>query len=180
MIRHAAQGAARDKLARLRAANPGRDIFLMNFQLPGRPGHVSWMLWFAVSDRGALDEQFMPLWEEFRDADDAWRNARLKMMVVMPEGPFLLRKAMPGNKPVIIGKGIALKYFRGEGYLEANVDIASSGSATKMWGMVQSMVTTLVLDIAFIIEAKEAHQLPERLLGAVRCQKCDLGTCPTI
>ena len=37
-----------------------------------------------------------------------------------------------------------------------------------MWGLVQAVVQSVVVDLALIIEAKEAQQLPERLLGAAR------------
>ena len=41
--------------------------------------------------------------------DDSYRNVRFKMTCCMPDGPFLLRKMVPGNKPVILGKGILYK-----------------------------------------------------------------------
>ncbi len=72
--------------------------------------------------------------------------------VIIPDGPFLLRKSVPGNKPVILGKGIRIDWFRGGGadgggdggggrgsgrYLEANINISSSPAAERMWGLVQ-------------------------------------------
>ena len=62
------------------------------------------------------------------------------------------------------------------GYLEADINIASSSSAEKMWGLVQAATKAIVVDLALIIEAKETHQLPERLLGAVRMQKINLAS----
>ena len=107
--------------------------------------------------------------------DDAYRNIRLKLMVIIPDGPFLLRRTVPGNKPVILGKGIAIDWYKPSGGgLEANINISSSSSAERMWGIVQAVVQSVVVDLALIIEAKEGHQLPERLLGAVRLAKIDL------
>ena len=39
----------------------------------------------------------------------------------------------------------------------------------------QSVVQSIVVDLALVIEAKEVQQLPERLLGVVRIQRCDIG-----
>ena len=88
--------------------------------------------------------------------------------------PWALRRTVPGNKPVILGKGIRIDWFRQPGCLEADINISSSASAEKMWGIVGAVARTIVVDLAFIIEAKEAHQLPERLLGAVRILKIDV------
>lgn len=174
-IVHAGQTIAKAKLAHLKESH-GEDIFLVNFQLPGKPGHLSLLLWFGLNPRAKSDECFYPLWQEFRDTEsDAFRNMRLKLMVMIPDGPFLLRRSVPSNKPVILGKGIQIGWARADGYLEAEVDIASSTSAEKMWGLVQSVVQSIVVDLALVIEAKEVQQLPERLLGVVRIQRCDIG-----
>ena len=41
-------------------------------------------------------------------------------------------------------------------------------------GLVQAVAKSIVVDLAIIIEAKEAHQLPERLFGAVRLMRVSL------
>ena len=168
-------GTAKAKYAHMRAAGGG-DVVCINFQLPGRPGHLSLLLWYRLSQRAREDDVFFPLWREFSTTDDDhYRNMRLKLMVMIPEGPFLLRNVVPGNKPIILGKGINIAWHRGDGYLEADINIASSSSAEKMWGLVQAATKAIVVDLALIVEAKEAHQLPERLLGAVRMQKIQLA-----
>ena len=133
-------------------------------------------MWLGLTPEGKADAQFAPLWAEFKSTEsDAYRNARLKMMVIIPDGPFLLRKSVPGNKPFIIGKGIKIDWFRGDGYLEANINISSNASAEKMWGLVQAVARSIVVDLALIIEAKEAQQLPEALLTAARIMKVNLA-----
>ena len=174
LMANVCEGRGKAKLEALKKRH-GEDIFLVNFQLPGKPGHLSLLLWYGLAHEAKTDEKFYPLWREFCTSDeDAFRNVRLKLMVIIPDGPFLLRKTVPGNKPVILGKGIRIDWFRGEGHLEANINISSSASAEKMWGLVQAVVQSLVVDLALIIEAKETHQLPERLLGAVRFMKVNL------
>ena len=105
-----------------------------------QPGHVSLLLWYGLNPQAREDPVFYPLWREFCDSpDDAYRSSRLKLMVIIPDGPFLLRRAVPGNKPVILGKGIHIDWYRGEGYLEGNINISSSSAATKMWGLVHTV-----------------------------------------
>jgi len=175
VVANASEGLAKAKMAALRAKH-GDDVFLVNFQLPGKPGHVSLLLWYGLSPTARVDAVFYPLWREFCDSpDDAFRASRLKLMVIIPDGPFLLRKAVPGNKPVILGKAIHIDWCRGEGYLEADINISSSSAATKMWGMVQSVAKSIVVDLALVIESREQQQLPERLLGAVRTQRINLA-----
>ena len=64
---------------------------------------------------------------------------------------------------------------RGEGYLESNINIGSSAAATSMWGLVQAVTKSIVIDLALIIEAKDAHHLPEALFGAVRAMQINLA-----
>ena len=175
MLSRVGEGRGRAKRERLRAAH-GDDIFLVNFQLPGKPGHLSLLMWLGLTPQGRSDAKFYPLWRSFWEAEeDSFRDQRLKMMVIIPDGPFLLRKAVPGNKPFILGKGIHIDWSRGDGYLEADIDIASSPSAEKMWGLVQAVAKSIVVDLALIVEAKEVSQLPERLLSAVRIMKVNLA-----
>ena len=68
-----------------------------------------------------------------------------------------------------------VRYHRGEGYTEIDVDIASSIMAASLWRAVESVCRTLVIDLAFVIEAQDEHELPERLMASVRFHKLDLS-----
>lgn len=68
-----------------------------------------------------------------------------------------------------------VRYHRGEGYLEVDVDIASSMMAAGLWRAVENVCRTLIIDLAFVIEAQEEHELPERLMASVRFHKLDLN-----
>lgn len=52
-------------------------------------------------------------------------------------------------------------------------DIGSSSVARNIIGLVISYVTTLVVDLTFLIEAQEPEELPEYLLGAFTCIHMD-------
>ena len=86
----------------------------------------------------------------------------------------MLKKAV-GNRPVILGKAMKMRYYRGDSYLEIDIDIASSSAAVNLWGLVQSVAKGLVMDLGFVLEAQEKEHLPELLLAAARVHKVDLG-----
>ena len=174
-IEHACAGNAAVRLAQIRKDHPGRDILLINFQLPGRPGGISLMLWFGLTEAAKSDPSFYPLWQKWFSGDsDEFRNQRLKFIPHAHQASWMLKKAV-GNRPVILGKAMKMRYHRGDCYLEIDIDIASSSAAVNLWGLVQSVAKGLVMDLGFVIEAQEKENLPELLLAAARVHKVDLG-----
>ena len=174
-IEHACAGNAAARMAQIRQDHPGRDILLINFQLPGRPGGISLMLWFGLTEAAKSNASFYPLWQQWFSGDsDEFRNQRLKFIPHAHEASWMLKKAV-GNRPVILGKAMKMRYHRGDSYLEIDIDIASSSAAVNLWGLVQSVAKGLVMDLGFVIEAQEKESLPELLLAAARVHKVDLG-----
>ncbi|PKA66386.1 hypothetical protein AXF42_Ash007083 [Apostasia shenzhenica] len=57
-----------------------------------------------------------------------------------------------------------------------DVDIGSSTVANGVLGLVLGVVTTLVVDMAFLIQANTVEELPEQLLGAVRISHIELSS----
>ncbi|KAH9686951.1 protein ENHANCED DISEASE RESISTANCE 2-like [Citrus sinensis] len=55
-----------------------------------------------------------------------------------------------------------------------NVDIGSSTVADGVLGLVIGVITTLVVDMAFLVQANTTDELPERLIGAVRVSHIEL------
>lgn len=174
-IEHACAGNAAVRMAQIRKDHPGRDILLINFQLPGRPGGISLMLWFGLTEAAKSDPSFYPLWQKWFGGDsDEFRNQRLKFIPHAHQASWMLKKAV-GNRPVILGKAMKMRYHRGDSYLEIDIDIASSSAAVNLWGLVQSVAKGLVMDLGFVLEAQEKENLPELLLAAARVHKVDLG-----
>ena len=124
-IEHACAGNAAVRMAQIRKDHPGRDILLINFQLPGRPGGISLMLWFGLTEVAKSDPSFYPLWQKWFSGDsDEFRNQRLKFIPHAHQASWMLKKAV-GNRPVILGKAMKMRYHRGDSYLEIDIDIAS-------------------------------------------------------
>ncbi|KAH9687071.1 protein ENHANCED DISEASE RESISTANCE 2-like [Citrus sinensis] len=57
---------------------------------------------------------------------------------------------------------------------EIDVDIGSSTVANGVLGLVVGVITTLVVDMAFLVQANTTDELPERLIGAVRVSHMEL------
>ncbi|KAH9752909.1 hypothetical protein KPL71_014891 [Citrus sinensis] len=55
-----------------------------------------------------------------------------------------------------------------------DVDIGSSTVANGVLGLVIGVITTLVVDMAFLVPANTTDELPERLIGAVRVSHIEL------
>ncbi|KAG1362758.1 Protein ENHANCED DISEASE RESISTANCE 2 [Cocos nucifera] len=57
-----------------------------------------------------------------------------------------------------------------------DVDIGSSTVANGVLGLVCGVITTLVVDMAFLVQANTFDELPERLIGAVRVSHVELSS----
>ncbi|KAL2348825.1 hypothetical protein Fmac_002825 [Flemingia macrophylla] len=64
---------------------------------------------------------------------------------------------------------VVSRNFTGKMLLRIDVDIGSSTVANGVvLGLVIGVITTLVVDMAFLVQANTPDELPERLIGAVR------------
>ena len=63
---------------------------------------------------------------------------------------------------------------RGPGHFEVDVDVGSSRAAASVVGLVSPVTTSLIIDMAIVLEGREDQELPEQLLGTVRFTKVDM------
>ncbi|XP_024040172.1 protein ENHANCED DISEASE RESISTANCE 2-like [Citrus clementina] len=113
------------------------------------------------------------LLQRFVDGDDEFRNSRLKLIPSVPKGSWIVRQSV-GSTPCSLGKAVNCNYIRGSKYLEIDVDIGSSTVANGVLGLVIGVITTLVVDMAFLVQANTTDELPERLIGAVHVSHIEL------
>ncbi|KAL0407993.1 UNVERIFIED_CONTAM: protein ENHANCED DISEASE RESISTANCE 2-like [Sesamum radiatum] len=57
-----------------------------------------------------------------------------------------------------------------------DVDIGSSTVANGVLGLVIGVITTLVVEMAFLVQATATEELPERLIGAVQISHIELSS----
>ncbi|CAI9762878.1 unnamed protein product [Fraxinus pennsylvanica] len=100
--------------------------------------------------------------------DDGFRNSRLKLIANIVKGPWIVRKAVGEQAICIIGRSVTCKYYLGENFIEVDIDIGSSVVANAIVHLAFGYITTLTVDLAFLMEGQTESELPERILGAVR------------
>ncbi|KAE8913874.1 hypothetical protein PF005_g6289 [Phytophthora fragariae] len=150
-------------------------IFIINFMLPGPPHH-SLVLYFTPEDPSELKKNsvFADLCHEvLRGPNDEFRTQRIKLIPRVVQGTWPIREGV-GTTPAILGTKIYQKYYQGKNYLEADYDIGSSTVATGILNLLLGYARDLIIDLAFVIEAQSAMELPERVLGTVRLDCMDL------
>ncbi|RZC69505.1 hypothetical protein C5167_032641 [Papaver somniferum] len=136
-------------------------------QVPGST-HYSMVFYFVTKELvpGSLLQRFV-------DGDDEFRNSRMKLIPSVPKGSWIVRQSV-GSTPCLLGKAVDCNYIRGPKYLEIDVDIGSSTVANGVLGLVCGVITTLVVDMAFLVQGNTTDELPERLIGAVRVSHIEL------
>ncbi|CAA3017542.1 ENHANCED DISEASE RESISTANCE 2 [Olea europaea subsp. europaea] len=151
------------------ASDKGLFSIVFNLQVPGST-HYSMVFYFVT-------KKLVPgsLLQRFVDGDDEFRNSRLKLIPSVPKGSWIVRQSV-GSTPCLLGKAVDCNYIRGPKYLEIDVDIGSSTVANGVLGLVIGVITTLVVDMAFLVQANTPDELPERLIGAVRVSHIELSS----
>ncbi|KAH9608079.1 hypothetical protein KSS87_016520 [Heliosperma pusillum] len=144
-------------------------ILVFNLQIPAKPNYN--LVFYYAADRPVNKGSLLG---KFVDGTDAFRDSKLKLIPSIVKGYWMVKRAV-GTKACLLGKAVTCKYFRQDNFLEIDVDIGSSAVARSVVGLVLGYVTSLVVDLAVLIEANEEAELPEFLLGTVRlsCVKLD-------
>jgi hypothetical protein len=128
------------------AAERGFFTLAFNVQVPAT-SHYSMVFYFVAPNAPQLGS----LLQRFVDGDDNFRNSRFKLIPSVPKGSWIVRQSV-GSTPCILGKAVDCTYHRGPKYLEVDIDIGSSTVANGVLGLVFGVVTSLVVDMAFLVQ----------------------------
>ncbi|PRQ37779.1 putative protein ENHANCED DISEASE RESISTANCE 2 [Rosa chinensis] len=143
-------------------------VWAFNLQVPSKDNYSA-VAYFTTTEpipEGSLMDQFLK-------CDDGFRNSRLKLIANIVKGPWIVRKAVGEQAICIIGRALSCSYSVSDTFLEVDVDIGSSMVASAIVHLAFGYITTLTVDLAFLIEAQTESELPEQLLGAVRFSDLD-------
>ena len=150
-------------------------VWTFNLQLPTKDNYSA-VAYFTNKEpiaEGSLMDRFLK-------GDDVFRNSRLKMIANIVNGPWIVRKAVGEQAICIIGRSLSCKYCVTENFMEVDIDIGSSMVASAIVHLAFGYVTTLTVDLAFLIEGQVESELPEKLLGAFRFANLDPTSARTI
>jgi hypothetical protein len=140
-------------------------------QVPGRPDAYSAVFYFAAEAPIPPDS----LLGRFIHGDDAYRNARFKIANRIVKGPWLVRATVGNYAACLLGRALTCRYHKGDDYLEIDVDIGSSAIASAILHLALGAVTSVTIDMGFLVESQSEEELPERLFGAVRIAQMEMG-----
>ncbi|XP_052621676.1 protein ENHANCED DISEASE RESISTANCE 2 [Lactuca sativa] len=143
-------------------------VLVMNLQVPAKPNY-SLVLYFAADRPIAKDS----LLERFINGTNTFRDSRFKLIPSIVDGYWMVKRAV-GSKACLLGKAVTCNYLRQDNFLEIDVDVGSSSVARSVVGIVLGYVTSIVVDLAILIEGKEQAELPEYILGTVRLNRVRL------
>nr|XP_016456460.1 PREDICTED: protein ENHANCED DISEASE RESISTANCE 2-like [Nicotiana tabacum]XP_016456466.1 PREDICTED: protein ENHANCED DISEASE RESISTANCE 2-like [Nicotiana tabacum]XP_016456476.1 PREDICTED: protein ENHANCED DISEASE RESISTANCE 2-like [Nicotiana tabacum] len=150
----------------LQEENPtGRKPFVwaFNLQVPSKENYsaIAYFVGLQPVPEGSLMEQFLK-------GDDAIRTRRLKLIANVVKGPWIVRKAVGEQAICVIGRALTCNYCIADDFIEVDIDIGSSVIANAIVHLAFNYLSTLTVDLAFLIESQAQSELPERILGAVR------------
>ncbi|KAG7348472.1 DUF1336 domain containing protein [Nitzschia inconspicua] len=158
--------------------------FLVNFLLP----FANFVSYFTVPPiEDFPNKQVADVWTKFINGDQQYRDARLKLLPVVVEGPWIVKAAVGnGSAPALLGKAIPLQYFfqqpdgKRKGVYEVDVIITASTIAKSILTVVKGHTNSLSIAFALIIEASKKEELPETVLCSFQVHFLDLEDCPML
>lgn len=103
-----------------------------------------------------------------------FRDARLKMVPRIIEGPWLFKNAVPSGA-VIVQKNIPTTYFEGPNYLEASLQPEVNRFAAYLIDQAKGIAKKLVVGLNFLLESQLQEELPERILAGCQLRYVDFS-----
>jgi hypothetical protein len=159
------------------------DTFVVNFLLP----FGNFVAYFTVPPLEEMPANIATVWENFIKGDQQYRDGKLKLLPVVVDGPWIVKKAVgPGTSPAMIGRDLPLQYYFTEptgnkrGVYEVDILVTASRIARGILNVVKGHAKSLTIALAFIIEASEEAELPETVLCAFQVHSLHLEDCPNL
>ena len=132
-----------------------------------------------------MPKNIATVWTKFINGNQQYRDARLKLLPVVIDGPWIVKKAV-GHGPALLGQAIPLQYYfthptdKKKGVYEVDVIITASRIAKGILSVVKSHTKRLSLAFGFIIEAAKESELPETVLCSCQIHSLHLEVCPSL
>jgi len=148
-----------------RTTGDTRFLFVQNWVFPPYQSVMTAALNLDAAWLQDLDSPQAKVWKAFLDADNEMRRRTFKVFIVVEQGPWLVRRALPAI-PVLIGTKVKMESFHKPGdYLELVFDTSSGGNMERL-GVSTCCKALPRLQLVFncLIEGQTEDQLPENVL----------------
>lgn len=157
------------------------DTFVVNFLLP----FGNFVTYFSIPPINKMPKNVAKVWTQFINGNQQDRDARLKLLPQVINGPWIVKKAI-GHGPALLGQTIPLQYYfthptdKKKGVYEVDVIITASRLAKGILNVVKSHTKRLTIAFAFIIEGAQESELPETVLCSCQIHSLHLELCPSL
>eukprot|EP00928_Gymnodinium_smaydae_P053889 TRINITY_DN37782_c0_g1_i1.p1 TRINITY_DN37782_c0_g1~~TRINITY_DN37782_c0_g1_i1.p1 ORF type:complete len:473 (+),score=74.70 TRINITY_DN37782_c0_g1_i1:68-1486(+) len=161
----------RGRILQLRREGDMRFFFTLNFRLLPIQFAVTWAIpknadWFNKPEGR--------LFQKFREMSDEDRKSRLKILLKVVEGPWIVKSGVP-DRPGVVGRKIDIKYFQAHDHLEASINCISSSAGRRLVSLLTGAAKHFAMEIFVIVEGQSEEELPERILGTLSIHHGDLS-----
>jgi len=141
---------------------------------------INWIFYFAIP-KGARknpdNAKFFHCFDHFLNGDEKERNHRMKVILCVAEGPWIVKAAIGGGKdgshkgviPTLVGEKVTTTYYQAEDYIEVTYNTAIDAVAVTSAKLAFQHSQKLVVDLGVVMQGENEEELPEKLLGVVRC-----------
>jgi len=128
---------------------------------------------------GEMSDNYRKLLIGLRNHTKEQLDRRFKLITHLEQGPFLMRGALKAavgaNVPVVMGKAVSQRYFFGKDYMEVDVEVDTSIIAKGILKIASMFISSVVVDMVWVLEGKNVQELPEKAMCAVRLGNMDLS-----
>jgi hypothetical protein len=167
--------SSRGNILKMRQEGDDRFFFTMNFRLIPVQFAITW----AVPKKADfLQKPEGLLFQRFREMSDDERNTRIKILLKVLEGPWIVKKGVP-DRPGVVGRKTAIEYFADRDHIEASVNCISSQAGRRIASLLTGAARHFAMEIFIILEGQKGTELPERILASVGVHHGDLSKIPT-
>lgn len=165
----------RGRVLQMRNDGDMRFFFVVNFRLPPIQFALTWAVppkadWFAKPEGR--------LFQKFREMSDADRRNRLKILLKVVEGPWIVKQGVP-DRPGVVGRKIEVDYFQNHDHLEVSINCISSQAGRRIVNLLTGAAKHFSMELFIILEGQCEDELPERILAGLSMFHGDLAKIAT-
>mmetsp|Transcript_36988 Transcript_36988/g.96938 ORF Transcript_36988/g.96938 Transcript_36988/m.96938 type:complete len:954 (-) Transcript_36988:61-2922(-) len=170
------EGSFPNRYRKLPEGRDGKFTYVINLIIPAKFGNMAVVMCFQPEDPMWRTSEALvyKMFRKMMDGDDATRKQRFKLLPQVVEGPYIIRKTVPVKPALVANKGLMCPFHKAEHYFEVDVDITSDSTAKYITKLALGYSASIVVDIAFLVEGREATELPEAVSGVIRFNRLDL------